>query len=58
MGGVSLSILQLFSPNKMRVNIWKIIIGYEKLCSNSRPVARAKFLLSTRHNHNKDPTKC
>ena len=56
MGGVSLSILQSFSPSKMRVNIRKIIIGYENCAP--RPVARAKFLRSTRHNHNKDPTKC
>ena len=29
MSGVSSSILQSFSPSKMRVNIRKIIIGYE-----------------------------
>ena len=42
MGGVSLSILQSFSPSKMRVNIRKITIGYE----NCAPIQDQWHVLS------------
>ena len=42
MGGVSWSILQSFSPSKMRVNIRKIIIGYE----NCAPIQDRWHVLS------------
>ena len=42
MGGVSLCILQSFSPSKMRVNIRKIIIGYE----NCAPIQDQWHVLS------------
>ena len=42
MGGVSLSIMQSFSPSKMRMNIWKIIIGYE----NCAPIQDQWYVLS------------
>ena len=42
MGGVSLSILQSFSPSKMHVNIRKIIIGYE----NCAPIQDQWHVLS------------